>query len=326
MSITVSILGPLVYLWLVEVFDRFRTVRLPLLIASLGWGAVAFALAFVINTSLIRCLDISETLLVGIVAPVIEEFLKSLLVLVLVNQGRVLYLVDTGVYGFASGLAFGAIETVSYTAASDDVALAGARVLSTVLMHGASTALIGIALGRLPVTRGGASGVGVVSGFTVALLRQAIVRRWVTAAFRGALFRHASFNELVSRPLGLLVLVLAVAFAFAMLVWTSYQLHEGVREERDWISGALQADGTVTAQDRRMATQPKPNWLPFLRSSDRVTCYGQALALYSLQRHLLEFSQLRGRKSSPRRLAQLEGLHQRVRSLRQIVPMGPQES
>src|SRR5207249_3201518 len=89
---------------------------------------------------------LDPALLRRFIAPLVEEAFKAVAIVVLVRRERVGFLVDAGVHGFATGSGFAVVEGVYYLSA-----LAGAphsvwivRGLGTAVMHGSTTALVGI--------------------------------------------------------------------------------------------------------------------------------------------------------------------------------------
>jgi RsiW-degrading membrane proteinase PrsW (M82 family) len=136
----------ILYLRLIRTLDN-RTPILWLTI-SLMWGGVSFALALMIQNGLVdgKLLNVTDVRLVS--APVLEELLKALPLLVLVHFGSRAQ--HGAVYGFAMGLGFALFESAIYIYANPDYALgtALARVISIHLIHGFTTGLIGLIASR----------------------------------------------------------------------------------------------------------------------------------------------------------------------------------
>jgi hypothetical protein len=91
------------------------------------------------------------------IAPIVEEVFKSLILVYLVRRSDHTYFVDAAIYGFAAGIGFAVSENMLYLARGTDVnqdlIVAIARSFSSSLMHGGSTALVGIAIGGFPLGR-----------------------------------------------------------------------------------------------------------------------------------------------------------------------------
>lgn len=114
------------------------------------WGTFAAALAYNINNSLgFAWVDSAyESLLV---APIIEEICKALPVLLFLNRKKYPELTKTIIFcAMAVGIGFSIQESMYYFATSSreiiDVAFLVARTLTTSLMHGMTTAIIGIGI------------------------------------------------------------------------------------------------------------------------------------------------------------------------------------
>lgn len=81
-----------------------------------------------------------------LVAPVIEELLKGALIIVLIRGGRVGFLVDATIQGFAIGAGFALVENLYYLGALPDSSLGLwlIRGFGTAIMHGGTTAIFAI--------------------------------------------------------------------------------------------------------------------------------------------------------------------------------------
>lgn len=181
LSLTLIIAISLLYLLLIRALDKdTHTAGLS---TSLLWGGASFGLAFVVQNTLVdsKLLNLTDAHLFS--APVLEELLKALPLLLLIGRSR-------AVYGFAIGLGFALVESAVYISANPDYALgtALARVISIHLIHGFTTALVGLIASRRLAPK------GFVSAMLIAMLV------------------HAGFNLLALSLQGE-VLVLAAAYA-----------------------------------------------------------------------------------------------------------------
>ncbi len=111
----------------------------PTLVCLLG-GALLFLPAGFLNGYVEGLTGAASTVLVFVVAPMVEELLKCLLPAIFLrsrppaSRGLIL--------GLASGTGFAVVENVAYVLAEPDWRVAVARALSTSLVHSTSTALI----------------------------------------------------------------------------------------------------------------------------------------------------------------------------------------
>ena len=179
--------GPLIasYLWL----DRYEPEPLRYLLAALGWGAVvASAAALALEFGAQRVFDTSHAVTGAVVAPIVEEAIKGLfiLIVVLARRGEIDGPLDGLVYAGMVGIGFAFTENVLYYVAAylgtldptnempSGAAMAGGvfffRGIMGPFAHPLFTAAIGIGLGLAAVTRRSwLRVVAPVAGFLVAV-------------------------------------------------------------------------------------------------------------------------------------------------------------
>jgi hypothetical protein len=103
-------------------------------------------------------------------APIIEELLKALIVWWLLRTGRIGFMVEGAIYGFAVGAGFAMVENIVYLHYLGPASLVVwvVRGFGTALMHGGGTAITGI-LGASQVHRGKfAREIALVGGWALA--------------------------------------------------------------------------------------------------------------------------------------------------------------
>ncbi|MGD8793927.1 MAG: PrsW family glutamic-type intramembrane protease, partial [Anaerolineae bacterium] len=179
----IAILLPLLFLWVVWAFDLYSSGRFRTVALSFAWGFVAFGLAFGLNTlARDRLLEgilgmdwhASTVVTVVLVAPIVEEILKSLVLIYLGRQPDFTYFVDGAIYGFAAGIGFSILENFFYifqsggSGAQGTVLVVG-RSFSTCLMHGSASALVGVAIGLFRYGHGRARLLSAVLGWAAAI-------------------------------------------------------------------------------------------------------------------------------------------------------------
>jgi RsiW-degrading membrane proteinase PrsW (M82 family) len=130
-------------LWLIDTYKLLRVRRVLETVAS---GSIIAVVCFGLNTVV--------TMLGGVPAgnwarfgpPVLEEVAKAVLVLWMIRAGRLGFMVDAAISGFAVGTGFALIENLSYlpTIASAGLATAAVRGFGTAMMHGGTTAIFGL--------------------------------------------------------------------------------------------------------------------------------------------------------------------------------------
>lgn len=245
-GVGISLAVPLFALYLINTFDTFQTAKRSSLLANLVWGIVAFGLAYVINTAvrnvLISGADLSTADALDIIrrvsAPIVEEVLKGLFLLWLITRPSFRYLVDGAVYGLAAGFGFAIIENIFYLSNNPGVALtlAATRALSTSMMHGVATAIVGISLGmlrrsssRLPVTA--------IVGILVAMIV------------------HIVFNNVVNTLTGTVLLLVAIGLGLGGAAFIGVQVQQNIRLEKQRMGDALLNEESGVSRGEVMAIQ-----------------------------------------------------------------------
>jgi CRP-like cAMP-binding protein len=200
----------------------FRTVAICFV-----WGLVSFGLAYGINTASLNF--ISVTLFLTVTAPIIEEILKSSVLVYYIRRPDFTYFVDGAIYGFASGTAFSVFENYFYLyMEGGELAVAIGRVLSTCLMHGTTSALVGISLGWFRFQRRTGRTFSLIGGLAVAM------------------FFHMAFNRVVAAGSGWLLLATAAGIGFVGAGTVGLIMRQGLREEKAWIEEKLSMAVGVT--------------------------------------------------------------------------------
>lgn len=222
----VAIVIPLVFLVLVRRLDLYASGSFAAVLLCMGGGLAAFFAASLLNNALLPFLG--YTLIVTLAAPILEEILKSLLLIYFVRQPDFTYFVDGAIYGFAAGVAFAVVENLLYLSQLPPTAhlltgltLAVTRAFSTSLMHGSASALVGVALGRFRFGRGR-------TRFAA-----------LTLGWGAAMALHLAFNNLISSNLGGWTIGLAMLLGLSGVLLNGLLIRWGLREERVWLQETL---------------------------------------------------------------------------------------
>lgn len=213
----IAIAIPAFTVYLFVMLDVFGTGRPSTILMCLLWGAGgAFGLAWLVNEALLDA-GLAYDTLTGAVAPVIEEVLKALVLVLLIRNPRFRYIVDGAVYGIATGIGFALSENLFiYLPDAGDAVLGVAlsRTLSTSLMHATASGLVGISLGRMRratnAQRMGMPLIGIV--FAIGL--------------------HAVYNNLAGELQGLSLLLVALAIGFGGGLVIGWQIVQGLNQEK----------------------------------------------------------------------------------------------
>ena len=222
----VAIVIPLLFLLLVRRLDLYASGSFAVVLICMGGGLAAFFAASLLNSTLLPFFGYA--LIITLVAPIVEEILKSLLLLYFVRQPDFTYFVDGAIYGFAIGVAFAVVENLLYLSQLPPTAhlltglgLAVTRAFSTSLMHGSASALVGVALGRFRFGRGRTRFAALALGWGAAMAL------------------HLAFNNLISSNLGGWTVVLAVLLGLSGVALNGLLIRWGLREERVWLQETL---------------------------------------------------------------------------------------
>lgn len=242
LPLAVGILLPLVFLVLVRTLDLYASGSFASVLVAFGGGLAAFGGAYFLNMAILQQVNINAlpawlvqdaaqvARLGGIpitfalatlyIAPLVEETLKSLVLVALVRRPDFTYFVDGAIYGFAAGTAFAMLENPYYLITRGGVGglvLMIGRAFSSSLLHGTASALVGVSLGRLRFGRGLTQMFAIGLGLVCAMTLHSLFNR--VAASAGAL---------PSLGLGIGGVVLVALFIF----W-------GLHEQRAWLREKL---------------------------------------------------------------------------------------
>ena len=146
LSIILSLAPVLLFLCALVFLDSYKLVSLRSVLAALGIGILTAGCSYLINSSILQSALVSHEIVTGIIAPIIEETLKSMYVLYLFRRKKVGFIVDTAIYGAAIGAGFSVIENLYYIASIPDAdfQLWIIRGFGTAIMHGGTTSVFGI--------------------------------------------------------------------------------------------------------------------------------------------------------------------------------------
>jgi RsiW-degrading membrane proteinase PrsW (M82 family) len=217
-SILVASVIPLLFLYLVKWLNFFETHRMRLVLLALVWGAFAVELSYQVSHPM--RLVLGAQFVSTHTAPIVEEIFKSLVLLYLVRRADTTFFVDGAVYGFASGIGFAIAENMLYLSRVDmdtGVIVGTVRAFVSSVMHGSTTAIVGMALAGFPM--GGLNRHPLVA-WAIGL---------VVAIAAHMAYNNTAFHTFVFAQTGYLVLA---AFAFIALLLVAIAILWGLRRER----------------------------------------------------------------------------------------------
>jgi RsiW-degrading membrane proteinase PrsW (M82 family) len=223
-SLVVGLIPVLLFLGALILMDSYKLVSRRSVLQAIGVGCLAAVVALLANRAALGGLRLDPALVKRYWAPIVEESLKALFVLYLIRSHRVGFMVDAGIQGFAVGTGFALLENVYYAEALGDFRplLWVVRGLGTAVMHGSTTAIVGI-------------------------VSKDLADRHATSALRSllpglllAVLVHSFFNHLVLNPLVTTALLLLVMPLLLLLVFERSE-----KATRAWLGGGIDTDVQV---------------------------------------------------------------------------------
>ena len=217
----VALVPVLLFLGLLVFLDSFKLVSLrSVLVALVAWALAALA-GTQANGWLLDATGLPTHAFSRYVAPLVEEMLKALWIVLLLRRGRVGFLVDAAILGFAVGAGFALVENVEYLRALAEprVLLWLARGFGTAILHGATTAVLALLAKMLADRHPGRPVLALVPG----LLAAACV--------------HSLYNHFLVSPLLAAGVILV---GLPLLVVAVFERSE--RATREWLGVGLDSD------------------------------------------------------------------------------------
>jgi RsiW-degrading membrane proteinase PrsW (M82 family) len=223
MHALIALAPGLVFLAAVWFMDTFRLVRGSSIAAALLYGAGAALACETLHLWLLPWSGLDPQSFSRYVAPVTEEFAKAVFVGVLIARGRVGFLVDAAVLGFAAGTGFAIVENISYLRARPDAPLVlwAIRGLGTGVLHAATTAIAAIVAKSISERRDRAPR-GMLAGLALAIVL------------------HSLYNHLLAVPA---LAAAATLVGLPLLVVAVFERSE--RATREWVGAGLDLDLTL---------------------------------------------------------------------------------
>lgn len=147
-SLLLGVLPVVLSLGALIAVDTFKLLRPRAIITAAAAGCLAALAAYFIAVTALEHID--PVVYTRYMAPLIEETLKGTVIAILILRGRVGFMVEGAILGFAAGAGFAFVENIYYLGA-----VGGAsplvwlvRGLGTAVMHGGTTAIFGVVAGK----------------------------------------------------------------------------------------------------------------------------------------------------------------------------------
>jgi RsiW-degrading membrane proteinase PrsW (M82 family) len=231
-ALGIAFLIPLLFLYFIRSRDLFGTGKFHFVLVSIAWGCVSYLIAAQINPLIINMGWASREMVIRVIGPLLEEVLKSLILIYLITRADFNYVVDGAVYGFGAGIGFAIIENFEYVIGNSEIAIivAVARVFSTNLIHAAGSGVIGVALSMWRAEKGLKSWL------------------WVFVGYVFASVFHMIFNTMVSTGAAVAI---AVIFGGVGIGVIYLAIQRGLNIQKTFISEQLGELNRVTKNEVR---------------------------------------------------------------------------
>jgi protease PrsW len=219
----IALAPALIFLTVLWFMDSFRLVRPSSIALALLYGAGAALGCEALHGWLVPALGLESQTFSRYVAPFTEEIAKAGLIGLLIARGRVGFLVDAAVQGFAIGTGFALVENATYLRDFGDAPLMlwAVRGLGTGVLHGATTAMAGI-IGKAVADRYPRLVLPIVPGVALAVVI------------------HSIYNHLLAYPAaGALIMLVVLPIVVVAVFERSEQA------TREWVGAGLDLDLTL---------------------------------------------------------------------------------
>lgn len=221
LNICLALLPVLLLLCGLLAMDSFKLLRPASLAVALAWGAAVALMNQPLHEWLLADVGIALTTLTRYAAPVAEEILKALLIIVLLARRQIGFLIDAAVLGFAVGTGFAVVENFVFLQAMPDspTTLWLVRGLGTATLHGATTAIAAVVAKSLQEQRTLALPIAAVAGIAIAIII------------------HSAYNHLLLPPLAATI-VLLIGLPLLLLA----VFDRGEKAAGAWVGSGLDLD------------------------------------------------------------------------------------
>jgi protease PrsW len=213
--ILISLLPVLVFLMALIYLDSFKLIKTQLVVQTIFAGIIAAILSYFINSYLLNNSPIVLSTYTMYVSPIIEESLKASFIIYLLAKGKVGFMVDAAIYGFAVGTGFALVENVYYLSAINQPNLLVwfIRGFGTAVMHGGTIAIFAIITKNIMDRKNEFKLYQIIPGFLFVILYN-LFPGLVFAMTIHSFFNHFMLSPIILTIMQLIALPLVIAFVF----------------------------------------------------------------------------------------------------------------
>ena len=224
LNVSVSLLPVFLFLAILIFLDSYKLVKLREVILAILVGCIVAYSAFLVNGFALRTLEFPARPYVRYAAPLVEEALKSIYIVILIRSHRVGFMVDSAIFGFAIGAGFAFVENVYYLQSLQESNLLVwiIRGFGTAVMHGGTTSMFATISKNFVDAKGSHPLTAFLPGLGVAATI------------------HSFFNHFFLSPLVSAVAVL-LSLPFVMLL----VFHQSERATRSWLGVGFDSEADL---------------------------------------------------------------------------------
>jgi len=145
--ILISIVPVLLFVAALSLADTYKLLRPRQILRLIAIGAGVAGTAYIANLSALHAAgSVGSRWYARIGLPLIEECLKAAYLIYLIRRNRIGFTIDAAISGFALGTGFALLENVYFVLelSSANLGMWVVRGLGTAVMHGGTTAIVGI--------------------------------------------------------------------------------------------------------------------------------------------------------------------------------------
>ena len=181
-----SLLPVLVFLAALELIDTYKLLRFRRVLEMVGAGCAAALVSYALNTAFFAA-GMPSDRWAHFGAPVLEEITKALCIFLLIRAGRVGFMVDAAISGFAVGAGFAVVENLFYLLGTPvDLGTTMVRGFGTAIMHSGTTAIFAVAaIRRVEISRSVRYGT-FLPGLAIAILIHTLYNQFLLAPLASA--------------------------------------------------------------------------------------------------------------------------------------------
>ncbi|MET0919304.1 MAG: PrsW family glutamic-type intramembrane protease [Burkholderiales bacterium] len=247
--------------------DSYKLVKISTVVAVVACGAAAAGASYLVNAWTLARLGIDFVPFSRYVSPIVEEFLKGLVIVALIRAHRIGFLVDAAIFGFAVGTGFALVENTYFLKIVEDAGIGTwiVRGFGTAIMHGGATAIFAVmGLAMLEATPGEQLGL-----------------RALAPGLGVAIVLHSAYNHLLTSPRAA---TLTALFSVPALLYVVFQRSE--KAVGEWLGQGFDADTEMLdlINSGRLSDSPVGKYLHTMKAKFRgpvvadLLCY---LRLYT---------------------------------------------